>query len=334
MFQGHSPYLKHKLTVSQVMMTVCLALIPGVLAQLYFFGFGVLIQLSITIATAYACEAAILRIRNYPIKAVLKDNSALLTACLLGISIPAIAPWWIAVLGTLFAIVVVKQLYGGLGYNLFNPAMAGYVFLLISFPLPMTQWPASSANFDLLNSIQLIFQFNSEGLDAITAATALDLAKVKLAAGLMHEEIMHLPEFGIVAGLGWEWVNVAYLVGGCYLIKARIISWHIPIAMLVSLFLCASIFFLVGSQAAASPLIHLFSGATMLGAFFIATDPVSACTTPKGRIYYGLLIGVLIYMIRTFGGYPDAIAFSVLLANMAVPLIDHYSQPRVYGYEN
>ena len=142
---------------------------------------------------------------------------------------------------------------------------------------------------------------------------------------------MQNPIFGSFAGIGWQWVNLAYLIGGLYLLKARIINWHIPVSILASLAVCASVGYLLHPGVSAGPSLHLFSGATMLAAFFIATDPVSASTTNRGRLIYGALIGLLIYLVRTYGGYPDAVAFSVLLLNMAVPLIDYYTQPKVYG---
>jgi electron transport complex protein RnfD len=327
------------------MLRVSLAASLGVACQVYFFGYGVLIQLVLAIISALIGEALVLKLRKRPVMKTLGDYSAILTAVLLAISIPPLAPWWIIVTGTLFSIVIVKQLYGGLGFNIFNPAMAGYVLLLISFPVQMTSWiPVNDIalnSISLLDELSIIFTdftlsgLNIEalkfGLDGVSMATPLDTIKTDLSKGLTISESMQNAVFSNFAGLGWQWVNFAYLIGGVYLVKAKIINWHIPVSILASLTICAAIGYLVHPGISAGPSLHLFSGATMLAAFFIATDPVSASTTDKGRLIYGALIGLLIYIIRTYGGYPDAVAFSVLLLNLAVPLIDFYTQPKVYG---
>ena len=340
-----SPHKHSHKTLSSIMLRVSLAAGLGILVQTYFFGFGVLIQLTLAIATALVTEAFVVKLRKRNIKMALSDYSAVLTAVLLAISIPPLAPWWIIVIGTAFSIIFVKQLYGGLGFNIFNPAMAGYVLLLISFPVQMTAWlpPSSLALYQLsfFDELNVIFMGVTStgldleqlrlGLDGISMATPLDSLKTDLTKGLTISESMQNPIFGSFAGIGWQWVNLAYLIGGLYLLKARIINWHIPVSILASLAVCASVGYLLHPGVSAGPSHHLFSGATMLAAFFIATDPVSASTTNRGRLIYGALIGLLIYLVRTYGGYPDAVAFSVLLLNMAVPLIDYYTQPKVYG---
>lgn len=305
---------------SEIMRQVIFALSAGILALIYFFGWGVLLQISLAIITAITAESAFLALRKRPIKPAISDSSALLTAILLAISIPAIAPWWIVVLGVFFAIIFGKQLYGGLGHNPFNPAMLGYAFLLISYPLQMTQY---SGEFLSLNqSFEIIF--NAANIDAISSATKLDEVKTQLSLGVDGSSLAS-------ASLSQWWVNMGFLLGGLYLIARRLIFWHIPLSFLFGVGLSASILYLLNAQIYTSPLFHLMSGATMLGAFFIATDPVSASTTPYGRLIYGFLIGILIVIIRTFGGYPDGVAFAVLLMNIAVPLIDTYTQPRVFG---
>lgn len=340
-----SPHNHSHKSLSTIMLKVCLATSLGIVCQTYFFGFGVLIQLLLAITTAVVAEALVLKLRKRDIKTALSDYSAVLTALLLAISIPPLAPWWVIVIGTAFAIIFVKQLYGGLGFNLFNPAMAGYVLLLISFPVQMTTWsPPLELAFNqhsLLDEISVIFTgitqsgFTTEqlrlGVDGVSMATPLDSLKTGLSKGLTTSESLQNPIFGEFAGIGWQWVNVAYLLGGIYLLKSRIINWHIPVAFLASLAICASIGVVFHPGVSTGPILHLFSGATMLAAFFIATDPVSASTTNRGRLIYGAAIGLLVYIIRTYGGYPDAVAFSVLLLNMAVPLIDYYTQPKVYG---
>jgi electron transport complex protein RnfD len=328
------------------MRTVILCSALGIAAQWFFFGWGVLIQVILASLVALVSEAAILVLRKRPALPYLRDNSALLTGILVGISIPPLAPWWITVIGVVFAIVIAKHLYGGLGQNLFNPAMVAYVVLLISFPVQMTTWlPPSSisaAPVSLLDSLYTVFTgFTQDGfsvhqlrmsVDGVTMATPLDTLKTSLTTGHTTTETLANPIFGMIAGIGWEWVNVGFLLGGLLLLKLRIIQWQIPVGMLGALFVISTVAFLFNPDGTASPIIHLFSGATMLGAFFIATDPVSASTTVKGRLIFGALIGILVYLIRTWGGFPDGVAFSVLLANMCVPMIDYYTRPRTYGH--
>ena len=328
------------------MRLVAFACLPGIAVQAVLFGYGVLVQLLLAIITAWCSEALVLKLRNKPILPRLKDNSALLTAVLLAIAIPPYAPWWIIVIGTAFAIIMVKQLYGGLGNNLFNPAMAAYVLLLVSFPLQMTQWlpPLSLQSVSLMpaDAVCAVFsQYSCSGfsltqlqssVDGITMATPLDTLRTDLSRGLTLDESLAKPVFFAFAGTGWLWVNLAYLLGGLVLIQQKIIGWRIPVAVLGSLFVLSAIASLAAPDTMAGPLFHLFSGGTMLAAFFIATDPVSASTTNRGRLIYGALIGLLVFLIRNFGGYPDAYAFAVLLANMAVPLIDYYTRPRTYGH--
>jgi len=336
-----SPHLPPGNDVSRLMVQVMLALIPGALCLFWFFGWGVLINLAVATATAVAAEAAALKLRGKAVLPILSDGTAVLTGLLLGLALPPLAPWWIPFIGAAFAIVVAKQLYGGLGYNPFNPAMVGYVVLIISFPLQMTLWSPprgiDGEMLSLVDTLGLMFaQLPPAGatLDAVTMATPLDSYKTQIGQNLTWSEIVSGPLFGRFAGYGWEWANLAFLVGGVWLWQRRAIHWHIPLAMLGGLFVTALLFYIADADSFASPLFHLFSGATMLGAFFIATDPVSAATTPRGRLYYGAGIGVLVYVIRTWGGYPDGVAFAVLLMNMAAPTIDYYTQPRVFGHED
>ena len=342
-----SPYTHNRRSTSTIMLLVLIAAVPGMVAQWYYFGWGNLIQVLIAAIAAIGAEAAILRLRKLPLADTLKDNSALLTALLLGISIPSLAPWWVIVIGTLFAVVISKQLYGGLGQNPFNPAMVGYVVLLISFPVQMTSWlppdGLQGMTPTLGDTLSMIFHFHTldghtmqqlqVGIDGVSQATPLDTFKTGLRAGHSAEQLLAQPIYsGVLAGLGWQWVNVGYLLGGVFLLCTRSIRWHIPAGMLISLAFCATLGWLISPHSLVSPVIHLLSGATMLGAFFIATDPVTASTTNKGRLLYGALIGLLVWLIRSFGGYPDGVAFAVLLANICVPLIDYYTQPRVYGH--
>lgn len=333
-----SPHGMRPNRVDHVMREVLLALIPGVLALIWFFGWGILINLVLASLVAVVAEAAVMLLRGRPVWPAIGDYSALVTAVLFAISVPPTLPWWLTLLGVVFAIVLVKQLYGGLGYNPFNPAMAAYVFLLVSYPVAMTSWlePSMLAEHRLsfMESLRLIFLGGlPPGLawDAIVGATPLDAMRGQLDQGLTIAEIQRAPLWGDFGGRGWEWVGNAFLLGGLYLLWRRIISWHIPVSMLLALLGAAGIFWLIDPQTHPFPAFHLFSGAAILGAFFIATDPVSACTTRRGQLIFGAAIGLLVFIIRTWGGYPDAVAFAVLLMNIAAPTIDHYTQPRIFG---
>lgn len=342
-----SPFTHNQRNTSRIMLLVCLATVPGMLTQWYWFGSGTLIQVILGIATALFAEALILQLRKKSPRAYLNDNSALLTGLLLGISIPPLAPWWMVILGTAFAIIIAKQLYGGLGNNPFNPAMIGYVVLLVAFPVQMTTWlpphtlaasapgPMDSLNLILhgiTNTGQTLQQYRLD-IDGISQATPLDTFKTGLHSGQSAESLLQKPLFsGSLAGVGWQWVNMAYLIGGIFLLWRGTIRWHMPVAFLATLIICSGLGWLIAPDKCLPPLAMLFSGATMLGAFFILTDPVTASTTDRGRLIFGALVGLLVWLIRTWGGYPDGVAFAVLLGNITVPLIDYYTRPRPYGH--
>lgn len=322
------------------MFKVLLALVPAIMAYVWVFGGGILVTLSIATLTALLAEAALLKIRQRPVQPYLMDMSAVVTAWLLALALPPLAPWWLIVVGTFFAIIIAKQLYGGLGYNPFNPAMVGYAVLLISFPLIMTKWPAPLllAKVPLGFMDQLHFIFTNAlpeniKVDAITSATPLDYLKTQLMLKNEVASIMQAPVFGMFGAKGGELVTGAYLLGGLYLLQQRIISWHLPTAFLAALSLTSLGFYAFNPAHFANPLFHLMSGASMLAAFFIITDPISGPTTPRGKLYFAAGIGILTYIIRVYGGYPDGVAFAVLLMNMCVPLIDAYTQPRVFGHK-
>ena len=328
-----SPHGPRSSRVDWIMGQVLLALVPGILAMTWYFGWGLLINITLAVLFALGAEAAVLRARGRPVLPTLKDYSAVVTAVLFAIAVPPTLPWWLTLIGMVFAIVLVKQLYGGLGYNPFNPAMAGYVILLISFPLQMTAWapPRGLGEMPgLLDALQACF--SPQLYDGITMATPLDLLKQNNSL-LIDDLWQQNPQFGRWAGIGWEWANIAFLAGGAWLLYQRIFTWHAPVAMLASLSLLAAVFYDGGSSASGgSPLFHLLSGATMFGAFFIVTDPVTSAVSVRGRLIYGALIGALVYTIRVRGNYPDAVAFAVLIMNFAAPFIDYYTQPRTYGH--
>lgn len=334
--QNASPFMPSSNQTNLMMRDVLIALIPGTIAYAWFFGWGIIINVIFSIILAIAFEAAILKLRQRPIKPYINDYSAVITAWLFALCIPMHSPWWLMAVGIGFAMIAGKHLYGGLGFNPFNPAMVGYVVILISFPKEMTTWflPSSVSGDFLSLSDSLAITFLGADIqqwDALTSATPLDSIKTGLTMSQPISDLQSSPVFGSFAGIGWEWIAVLWLFGGLYLFYKGVINWHIPVSLIAGTFITSFIFYLFDPSLYTSPIFHLFSGAIMLGAFFIATDPVTASTTNKGRLIYGFFIGVLTYIIRTWGSYPDAIAFAVLLGNIAVPLIDYYTQPRLYG---
>ncbi len=334
-----APHIASGNSVSRVMRRVLLALVPGVLAMTVLFGWGVLINILVAVAVAVATETAMLRLRGRPVQLFLRDWSAVVTAVLLALALPPLLPAWITAVGVSFGLVFGKHLYGGLGYNPFNPAMVGYVVLIIAFPQAMTQWlpptALGDAPLDLLDTLRTTFTGglpDSLPLDAISHATPLDHVRTGLAEGRALGDLGGGGLVGMLAEGGWVWINLLFLAGGAWLLWMRVIRWQIPVGVLAGLAVPALVFWAVNPDQYLSPLFHLLSGGAMLGAFFIATDPVSAATTPRGRLLFGLGIGLLTWVIRTWGGYPDGIAFAVLLMNMTVPLLDRYTRPRIFGH--
>ncbi|MFC7367822.1 RnfABCDGE type electron transport complex subunit D [Vreelandella zhaodongensis] len=315
---------------AHLMRWVIVATLPGIGAMTFYFGLGIVSNVLLAALFALAAEALVLKFRRRPLPPALMDSSALLTGVLLGASLPPASPWWLIGTGVIAAVVVAKQLYGGLGHNPFNPAMVGYALLLVSFPTYMTLWspPQPLIPENLWGKISGTLP--GSALDALSGATPLDAFKHKGEAVLASEfwADRPLPEGTLNA---WRNVALAWLAGGLLLIGKRIISWHIPVSMLVSMTVLATLFYASAPSHYASPFFHLVTGATLFGAFFIATDPVSAATSRRGKLIFGAGIGVLVMVIRTFGGYPDAVAFAVLLMNLCVPLLDIYTVPRPTG---
>ena len=331
------PYLRQNNSIRRIMGQVLLALLPGIAVYAWLIGPAILAQLGIATLTALLAEAAMLRLQKKSLAMFLGDGSATVTAWLLALAFPPLAPWWLVVVGTLFAIVVAKHLYGGLGQNPFNPAMIGFAVCIVSFPALMSQWPPIELQASLGEQLAQIFG-GAPRVDAMSGATPLDALKTALKLGETQTSVATILSdtriFGYLAGRGWEWVGGAYLLGGLWLWQRRIIGWQPPFAFLVGITLPAALLWLMNPVQFANPLFHLFSGGTLLGAFFIVTDPVSGCTTPKGKLIFGCAAGLLAYLIRVFGGYPDGVAFAVLILNICVPLIDHYTQPPIFGMKS
>ena len=324
-----SPHATGANRTQRVMLTVLAATLPGILVLTWLYGAGTLINLVWASALALSCEAAMLKLRQRPVQFFLRDGSALVSAVLLALALPPYSPWWLTLIAVFSAIVFGKQLYGGLGQNPFNPAMVGYVVVLVSFPVQMTTWPIPHAA-GLLDGLQYIFGV-APLVDGWSQATALDVLKAN--KSLTIDELWKQPVFGHFGGIGSEVVNLAFLAGGLFLLGKRVIGWHAPVGMLGALFVMSLLFWNgSGSDGHGSPLFHLLSGATMLGAFFIVTDPVSGATSNRGRLLFGIGVGILVYVIRAWGGYPDGVAFAVLLMNLAAPTIDYYTRPRTYGH--
>lgn len=344
-----SPHLHSGKLTSKVMLWVIVAMLPALAVQVYFWGYGALVQAALAISFALVLEYVVTLLRGKDKLFYVKDFSVILTALILAMAIPPYAPYWVILIGIFCAVVLGKHIYGGLGQNLFNPAMVGYVVLLVSFPVQMTAWmpPVEllNASPSLNDTFSLIFTgVNTQGqslsqlvssIDGITSATPLDATKTVIRADNLEAFYALTQQNPIYdrethTAIGWLPLNMAFLLGGIFLIAKKMIHWQIPVAFLTALFAISCVPYF--SPFSTNPLFHLFSGATMFGAFFIATDPVTASITPKGKLIFGALAGLLVGLIRFYGNYPDGVAFAILLANICVPLIDHYSRPRVSGH--
>jgi len=290
------------ISVNKIMYLVIIACLPGIFVTTFYFGWDVLKQIALAIISGLILETLMLKVRNRPVFPFITDGSTIITAILLAACIPPIASWWVIAIGMVFAIVLAKHIYGGIGNNLFNPAMVGYAVLLIAFPQQMTQWQINPilANFD-----------------GVTGATPLDSMKNNLLSATIDY---------------WPWINLAWLSGGIFLILKRIISWHIPVSVLLGLLIPTVIYYLTTHNPYYLPGFQLSHGAIMIGAFFIATDPVTAPTYIVNRLIFGFAIGLLTFIIRTNSVYPEGIAFAVLLMNLCVPLLDSYIKPRTFGH--
>jgi len=337
-----TPYWSARTNVASLMQQVLAALVPAALAHVWFFGPGFIFNLLVAAIFATAGEAFMMWVRGRPPEVALGDYSALVTAALLAFALPSLTPWWVTATGALFGVVVAKHLYGGLGFNIFNPAMAGYVIILVTFPMYLNLWVAprmGDIDYQHLTIVQtLVFTLSGNlpdalTFDAVTRATPLDVMKAGLSKMETATEIRAYPVMGDFGGRGWEWIGNFLAIGGFWLLIKKIIRWHIPVGVGVGLLVPATIMYLLDPGTSPGPGFHLFAGATILCAFFIATDPVSAATSPKGRFIYAVGIGFLIWCIRRWGSYADGVAFAVLIMNMAVPAIDKLTRPHIVGHD-
>lgn len=299
---------------------VLLALMPSLLIATFINGFGLISNIFWCLSAALAAECAVLLLRKQAIKPILQDYSACLTALILAFCLPPACYWLVCLLASAFAIIIAKQLYGGVGKNLFNPAMAGFAFVLVSFPEQLSLYVVKGyLSFSQAFSISLGLATTP---DFYTSATALELTQNL--QGLMMQQLWQQHQtLGYFATAQQEWINASFLLGGAFLIYKKIINWRAPLAMLVSIIVLSALFYDGGStQSWGSPNLHLFAGGTLLAAFFIITDPVSSVKNAQAQWFYGLLIGVLIIFMRHYASYPDSVAFSVLIANAFAPWLD------------
>ena len=315
-----SPHVHTRDSVQRNMYGVCIALIPALLTSLYFFGIGAAVVLATSVASCVLFEWAIAKFILKKEEVTVTDGSAVLTGLLLGFNLPSNLPIWIIIIGALVAIGVGKMTFGGLGCNPFNPALVGRAFLLVSFPVQMTTWPVPG-------------QLGSY-LDAETAATPLAVMKNAIKAG-DASILEQLPDsidllVGQTGGCLGEVSALALLIGLAYMLARRIITWHIPVSILATVFVLSGLLHL-SNPIYASPVTVLLTGGMMLGACFMATDYVTSPMTAKGQIIYGVAIGFLTVVIRTFGAYPEGMSFAILIMNAFTPLINNYCKPKRFG---
>ena len=324
-----APLLRQGLTTPAAMRDVWLALLPATLAALWFFGLSALLVLLASIAGAVMTEWVFTAPEKRSM--TLRDNSAALTGLLLGLTLPPGLPLWMAFIGGVVAIGIGKTIWGGLGANLFNPALLGRAFLLGTFPIAMTTWGAAGGpgDFFQLHTSNLAIPFMQAGAtDAISAATPLGLMKFEQT----DTAFLHLL-MGNTAGSIGETSGLMLLLGGLFLWMRKGIDWRIPVGILATAALFSLIMFLVDGDKYPSPIFTIFSGGMLLGAIFMATDPVTSPMTPRGAWIFAIGIGFLVVLIRVFGGFPEGVMYAILLMNAATPLIDRYNQPRIFGRE-
>lgn len=332
-----SPHKHDGSSVDQIMREVVYALLPGILLYAFLINWLILLQCLIAVVFALLSEFGMLRLRRLPPRLFILDYSVIITALLFALCLSPFTPFWVTISGIVFAVVVIKHAFGGIGHNPFNPAMAGYAFVLLSFPVQMTNWPDISGladtSFGLRHDLHLVFSFSREKelVDAVSAATPLSYVQTEISGMAMLSEISSDPVFGHFSGAGWEWLALYFLAAGIWLCFRRVISWQMPVTLIVTVLVLSLLLHGYDAEVYADPWFHVITLSTMLCAFFIITDPVSSATTNRGKLVFAAGAGVLLYMIRTFGAFPDGVAFSVLLMNCAVPLLDHYLRPNVLG---
>ena len=301
-----TPHVRSKESIQSIMRDVIIALVPATAAGIYYFGIPALILIIAAIASSVIFEALCQKIMKKPV--TVSDLSAVVTGLLLAMNLPAAAPVWVAIVGSAFAIIFGKQLFGGLGQNFINPALAGRAFLLASYPTEMTTWSVPN------------------GLEVADAATyATPLAQLK--AGHLDASLGELM-LGQCGGTIGETCAIALIIGGVYLLYKHVISWKIPVIYIATV---AILFGVIGRHGMRMPLQEIMAGGVMLGGIFMATDYASSPVTPKGQIIFAVGAGLITYLIRTFGGYPEGVSYSILIMNCCVPLIERFTEPTIFG---
>ena len=315
-----SPHIHSDDSTQKIMYRVVYAMIPALAWSVFVFGLD---ALRVTLIAVAACLAFEYIIQKYllKIKPVITDGSALITGILLAFNVPSNLPWWIIVVGSLVSVGIAKLSFGGLGNNIFNPALVGRIFMLISFPVQMTSWPVNARS----------------GIDAVTSATPLSIIKEGISNGTPISEITQkLPTtfdmlLGNIGGSLGEISALLLIVGGLYMLWKKVITWHIPVSIILTVAVVAAIFWMINPTTYINPVYHVLTGGLMLGAIFMATDMVTSPMNPKGQIIYGVGIGLITISIRMFGAYPEGISFAILIMNAVTPLINTYVKPKRFG---
>ncbi|MCY1722829.1 RnfABCDGE type electron transport complex subunit D [Prolixibacteraceae bacterium Z1-6] len=314
-----SPHVHSSDSTQKIMYRVVYAMIPAMAWGIFMFGFD---AIRVGLIAIISCLAFEYLIQKYlmKVKPTVTDGSALITGILLAFNVPSNIPWWIIVIGAMAAMGIGKLSFGGLGANIFNPALVGRVFLLISFPVQMTSWPVNRL----------------AEVDTVTSATPLGLIKEGISNGIPVSQIQGLPQIsdmflGIGGGSLGEISALLLILGGLYMIWKKVITWQIPVSILLTVLVVSGAFWMVNPEIYVNPVIHLFTGGLMLGAIFMATDMVTSPMSPKGQIIYGIGIGLITISIRMFGAYPEGISFAILIMNAATPLLNMYIKPKRFG---
>jgi len=303
-----TPHVRSKESIQSIMRDVIIALIPATAAGIYFFGLQALILIAVSIIASVFFEWLYQKLLKKPV--TISDLSAVVTGLLLAMNLPASAPIWVPIVGAAFAIIFAKQLFGGLGQNFINPALAGRAFLLASYPTEMTSWTAP---------------VGFSGADAVAVATPLATLKT----GAMPDASLTDVILGTnIGGCIGETCAVALIIGGIYLLVKHVISWRIPVLYILTVFVLTAA---IGRKGLRVPVYEIFTGGLMLGAFFMATDYASSPVTPKGQIIFAIGCGIITTLIRIFGGYPEGVSYSILIMNLAVPLIERFTEPKIFG---
>ncbi len=302
-----TPHVRSKESIQSIMRDVIIALIPATAVGIYYFGIPALITIVVSIVSSVFFEWLYQKAMKKPV--TVSDLSAVVTGLLLAMNMPASSPIWMPIVGSAFAIIFAKQLFGGLGQNFINPALAGRAFLVASYPTEMTTWTAP---------------VGFSGADAVAVATPL----ASLKTGVMPDATLLDVFIGNVGGCIGETCAIALIIGGIYLIAKHVISWKIPVIYIATVFILTAA---IGRKGLRVPVYELFTGGLMLGAFFMATDYASSPVTPKGQVIFAIGCGLITTLIRIFGGYPEGVSYSILIMNLAVPLIERFTEPKIFG---